>query len=1569
MPFDLKKLIEQRLKGYEVEPGRLKEDASGEAAVLAGGYGYRQVIELVQNGADAILEESETQGDVVADGRIHVQLHGKLLYVANTGAPLGAEGVDALLRLNTSPKRGNQIGRFGIGFKSLLKFNGRIDILMRKNGGIRFDPERCRTELRERFGVDRVPALRLAWLLGPEEREADPVCTELRWAETIVRVEVASDGLLAYVREEIRQFPAEFLLFFPVPTTLTLMDDGHERREIRRVDEGEDRILYDQESVSRWRVVERDVPVTDPGAREDAGEIHNRESVPLTWALPLEGRREESGRFWAFFPTKTPTYLPGILNAPWKLNSDRNAIIGGAFNNFLMHAAANLIADSLANLSSLDDPARPLDAFPRRMDRKDDDAVELVETLWEKLTAAAVVPDATGALRGALELLRHPKGISSKLASEWQSLAAGEQQRQFVHPSCLDRQRDSRLDALAERIEPPNPDDKQPCLNRCEPASWFARIASSEIATARGVFNLAESFARSSSSYEWDSMRPKLVIIPTPSGHLVAAPKAVLTPGDVSIPGREPVVAELQSDADARRILAEVLKVQEPDEKVWRDILYETLRGIPRTSNSQEAGTVWTMFWARLRAAPEGVRKAFLEDFRDEIHIRRRDGHWVKADGVLFPGALVSEDSPLPNLKVLVDPDMHGGDEGLLRILGVEESPTGNTGSTEFRSIRYDHPLDAWREECRRHYKATHENPALQDYLQPSKFTMPRGYGLLEELTGLPKGRLTLELIERLGEFSRAVDFGHCTVKSYPRIDVSHPLAWFLLRHGEVVTSPASTAPLCALIARRNEQILAHMPDWTRIVMVFDRLEPVVPVVPVNSGHLAAMWHAAFDAFATVDALQGDSLDDLWLGAARDGVVPEALPSHAGHVSLDEIFVTTSSDLARRARTHNRIVIVLDASTMGLWLSKGARDLAGLIRARWEGLEGLPEPLSDVVPELGDVLREDALESARCQRVTRLQIEIGDTAQAVPCLMSDGSLLLDAGQLARLSRSERLRHLLEEVAPVGWLNTSLQDAIKCLGDADMEQRRSYVAQGATLAERLLRAVGDRDEPLQQALGETLGNQDFVRQCTKPQLAELVLAQLGPTALFALKATLQEEGLNPPGRWTSATALPFVASLGFPEEFASSANVRREPEELINGPIELPPLHDYQQEVFDGLKTLLAGSNKRRRAVVSLPTGGGKTRVTVEAAVRLVLAPPSARRSVVWVAQTDELCEQAVQAFREVWVNEGAERTDLRIVRLWGGNPNPTKQKPDQPIVVVASIQTLSNRIGGVGLEWLQIPGLVVVDECHHAIAPSYTQLLRWLDAEAPRPGAPEKDEPPIIGLSATPFRTDVEERQRLARRFDSHWLPAEQEQLYTRLQARGVLARRRDEALDWDELTDDEQNQLNQIPTWEGLDFDRLLEAINQRLAGDQRRNERLLQCIQNSAERSILFFANSKSHAEEMAARLNLAGVAAAAVSGETPRAARRWFLDQFQRGDIRVLCNHSVLTTGFDAPRTDMVLIARQVFSPVRYMQMVGRGLRGEKNGGTASCRIVTVIVNLGRFQDRHPYHYCSNLYKAAT
>jgi hypothetical protein len=89
---------------------------------------------------------------------------------------------------------------------------------------------------------------------------------------------------------------------------------------------------------------------------------------------------------------------------------------------------------------------------------------------------------------------------------------------------------------------------------------------------------------------------------------------------------------------------------------------------------------------------------------------------------------------------------------------------------------------------------------------------------------------------------------------------------------------------------------------------------------------------------------------------------------------------------------------------------------------------------------------------------------------------------------------------------------------------------------------------------------------------------------------------------------------------------------------------------------------------------------------------------------------------------------------------------------------------------------------VVVDECRHAVTPSHSTLLRWLDAEAPRPSSTPRDGPPIVGLSISPLRTD-DESLRLARQFDGRWLPSDQEQLPAHLRAQGVLAQAQHESL------------------------------------------------------------------------------------------------------------------------------------------------------------------------------------------
>ena len=140
----------------------------------------------------------------------------------------------------------------------------------------------------------------------------------------------------------------------------------------------------------------------------------------------------------------------------------------------------------------------------------------------------------------------------------------------------------------------------------------------------------------------------------------------------------------------------------------------------------------------------------------------------------------------------------------------------------------------------------------------------------------------------------------------------------------------------------------------------------------------------------------------------------------------------------------------------------------------------------------------------------------------------------------------------------------------------------------------------------------------------------------------------------------------------------------------------------------------------------------------------------------------------------------------------------------------------------------------------------------------------------------------------------------------------------------------------------------------------DEHRNDTIVGAVADYAvEGQILLFANSVWHARHLASLLQLKGVPAAAVHGETETSARQYFIRQFQNEDIKVLCNYAVLTTGFDAPKTDMIVISRPVFSPVRYMQMVGCGFRGEKNGGTATCRIVTVLDNIIEYSDRLAYH----------
>ncbi|MDB2377065.1 helicase-related protein, partial [Luminiphilus sp.] len=109
-----------------------------------------------------------------------------------------------------------------------------------------------------------------------------------------------------------------------------------------------------------------------------------------------------------------------------------------------------------------------------------------------------------------------------------------------------------------------------------------------------------------------------------------------------------------------------------------------------------------------------------------------------------------------------------------------------------------------------------------------------------------------------------------------------------------------------------------------------------------------------------------------------------------------------------------------------------------------------------------------------------------------------------------------------------------------------------------------------------------------------------------------------------------------------------------------------------------------------------------------------------------------------------------------------------------------------------------------------------------------------------------------------------------------------------------------------------------------------------------------IIIFAPTVENSFLVSAILSFMGFKSAHVSGGTATKTRDFLISQFLSGEVQVLCNYGVLSTGFDAPKIDCVFIARPTKSSVLYSQMIGRGLRGEGVGGTSQCEIIEVLDN---------------------
>ena len=448
-----------------------------------------------------------------------------------------------------------------------------------------------------------------------------------------------------------------------------------------------------------------------------------------------------------------------------------------------------------------------------------------------------------------------------------------------------------------------------------------------------------------------------------------------------------------------------------------------------------------------------------------------------------------------------------------------------------------------------------------------------------------------------------------------------------------------------------------------------------------------------------------------------------------------------------------------------------------------------------------------------------------------------------------------------------------------------------------------------------------------------------------------KATAVAQRKWHPGK---SWAVHFVRTIRMPLVFAGSRGTTPLPDTLDVEPcVKLPALADFQQELFEKLSGVLNNPDDANRAILTLPTGAGKTRTAVEALLTWSRSRDE-RPQILWIAQSDELCEQAVQAFREVWFDLGhgdsSFRGTLTIGRLWGDK----NAAPSGCGVVVTSIQKLHAASQGRGTsltaEDLQSLGerlgVVVVDEAHRSLAPTYGTVLTALGFNFRQKRAPAA----LVGLTATPRRASRDETLRLHRRFHNNVLnvgslgadPVQS------LRAQGVLARIDVESLDYEAEPIDLAATKAHADHFEN--FDDVHPDVLTRLGEEHRRNRRLIErLLQIDPKWPVLVFACSVQHAQAMSSLLRRRGRSSACVLGTTRPSTRRATIEQFRKGELSVLCNYGVLTTGFDAPSVRCVVVARPTVSHVLYEQMIGRGLRGPAFGGTDKCLIIDVDDNI--------------------
>jgi len=343
---------------------------------------------------------------------------------------------------------------------------------------------------------------------------------------------------------------------------------------------------------------------------------------------------------------------------------------------------------------------------------------------------------------------------------------------------------------------------------------------------------------------------------------------------------------------------------------------------------------------------------------------------------------------------------------------------------------------------------------------------------------------------------------------------------------------------------------------------------------------------------------------------------------------------------------------------------------------------------------------------------------------------------------------------------------------------------------------------------------------------------------------------------------------------------------------------------FQREMLQRLDAERERHHRYRNLVVAA-TGTGKT--LVAAFDYRQLRTRWQNPSLLFVAHRHEILSQSLAAYRAV-LRDGSF-----------GELLVDGHRPQHGRHVFASIQSLSQ----VDLDDIQADAfdVVVVDEFHHAAAPTYGRLLKHL-----RPRI-------LLGLTATPERTDG---QSVLEWFDGRI--AVELRLWDALE-RGLLC-----PFQYFGLHDG--TDLSRVQ-WSRRGYDVL--ALENVYTGDQARVSVIVQALQDTVANPhamrALGFCVGVAHARFMAHEFSRRGLRSVAVSANTPAEDREAALRDLRDGTVNAVFCVDLFNEGVDVPEIDTVLFLRPTESALVFLQQLGRGLRR-----TDSKSCLTVLDFIG-------------------